>query len=85
MIPAHLRGKLFGIYNATFFLSWGIGGTFFTGPITDYLINSGYDEVYAYTIAYISAAFVVFLGLLIALIIYYRNLKKDEKFIKQLG
>ncbi|OLS20601.1 MAG: hypothetical protein HeimC3_39830 [Candidatus Heimdallarchaeota archaeon LC_3] len=84
MIPPHSRGKLFGIYNAAFFLSWGIGGTFFTGPITDYLINSNFDEVYAYTVAYISAALVVFLGLILALFIYYKYSKKHEKLSKQL-
>ncbi|MHA1474249.1 MAG: MFS transporter [Promethearchaeota archaeon] len=37
LIPQERRGRLFGIYNATFFLSWGVGSTFVIGPIIDRL------------------------------------------------
>ncbi|MHA1887001.1 MAG: MFS transporter, partial [Promethearchaeota archaeon] len=38
LIPEVKRAKRFGIYNATFFLSWGLAGTIFIGPIVDSLI-----------------------------------------------
>jgi MFS family permease len=72
IIPVHLRGKLFGFYNAVFFLSWGVGGTFFTGPITDFLITSGFGEIYAYTIAFISASFVVLIGIILSFLTYLK-------------
>ena len=42
-IPSKLRGKYFGYYNAVFFLSFGMGTTLVTGPISDILIDSHFD------------------------------------------
>jgi MFS family permease len=72
LIPPKNRAKFFGIYNATFFLSWGLAGTFLAGPITDYLISSGTFEVTAYQVAFLAAAFVTTLGLLILLVLLIR-------------
>jgi MFS family permease len=78
IIPVYLRGRLYGFYNAVFFLSWGIGGTFFTGPITDFLISSGFGEIFAYTIAFISASVIVFLGILLSFLTYLKYPKPEK-------
>ncbi|MFX0201419.1 MAG: MFS transporter, partial [Candidatus Hodarchaeota archaeon] len=44
LIPLKNRAKLFGVYNATFFLSWGIAGTVVAGPVTDLMILAGTTE-----------------------------------------
>ncbi|MHA1518844.1 MAG: MFS transporter [Promethearchaeota archaeon] len=78
LIPEEKRAKHFGIYNASFFLSWGLAGTLIIGPVVDSLITSGETEIFAYRIAFYIAmlitgiGFVIFVGLLI-----YR--KKIEK------
>jgi MFS family permease len=69
LIPPRNRAKFFGIYNATFFLSWGLAGTILAGPITDYLISVGALEVIAYQTAFLASAFVTTIGLLILLIL----------------
>ena len=46
-IPAEKRGELFSIFNATFFLSWGVAATCITGPLTDILIAMGRTQVFA--------------------------------------
>ncbi len=69
LIPSRLRAKLFAVYNATFFLSWGIAGTIISGPIIDTLISEGTSEVFAYQIGFLIAAIICFFGLLIFLIL----------------
>jgi len=44
LIPSKSRAKLFGVYNTTFFLSWGLAGTLISGPLIDFLLNSGFEE-----------------------------------------
>jgi MFS family permease len=78
-IPSNVRGKYFGYYNTIFFLSFGIGTTLLTGPLSDYLISINYDHVFAYSIAYLVAAFVVAVGLIIALILYIQTKKNESK------
>jgi len=65
LIPAKQRAKGFGIFNATFFLSWGMAGTFLTGPIIDFQLNSGVAEVLAYRQAFLAATVVTTIGFLI--------------------
>jgi MFS family permease len=65
LIPSRMRAKLFAVYNATFFLSWGIAGTLISGPIIDILIRDGASEVFAYQMGFIIAAIICFIGLLI--------------------
>lgn len=65
LIPAKNRAKLFGVYNATFFLSWGIAGTVIAGPVTDLLIMAGTTEVFAYQAAFLAGAVVTFIGIII--------------------
>jgi len=69
LIPSRIRAKLFAVYNATFFLSWGIAGTLISGPIIDTLIREGTSEVFAYQIGFVIAAIISLLGLLIFLIL----------------
>ena len=45
LIPSKVRAKLFGVYNMTFFLSWGLACTIISGPLIDYLLNNGFEEV----------------------------------------
>ena len=64
LIPAGRRGRLFSIYNATFFLSWGLAGTLIAGPVTDLLIGAGADEGFAYRMSFLTAAILTGAGLL---------------------
>ena len=65
LIPPKKRAKLFSIFNATFFLSWGIAGTFIVGPITDMLMAYGASEVFSYQMAFVSAAVITLIGFFI--------------------
>ena len=65
LIPAKIRAKLFGVYNTTFFLSWGIAGTLISAPIIDLLIYHGISEVIAYVVSFLVAAGITVIGLLI--------------------
>jgi MFS family permease len=64
LIPAGRRGRLFSIYNATFFLSWGLAGTLIAGPVTDLLIGAGAEEGFAYRMSFLAAALLTGAGLL---------------------
>ena len=65
LIPPEKRGKQFALFNATFFLSWGIPATFITGPIVDQLIKSGATPIFSYKISFVAAAILVIVGALI--------------------
>ena len=65
LIPARMRGKLFAVYNTTFFLSWGLAGTLISGPIIDILLREGTSAVFAYQIGFFIAAIICLIGLLI--------------------
>jgi len=73
LIPPEKRGKQFALFNATFFLSWGIPGTFITGPVVDYLINLGANQVFSYKISFLAAAILVSVGALILSLIIRNN------------
>lgn len=65
LIPPERRGKLFAVYNATYFLSWGLAGTLIAGPLVDVLIKTGRPEVFSYQMSFIAAAGITFTGLTI--------------------
>jgi len=65
LIPPERRAKFFGIFNATYFLSWGLPGTFIAGPITDLLLSYGASEAFSYQMAFVSAAIMTLIGLFI--------------------
>lgn len=65
MISPEKRAKYFGIFNATFFLSWGTAGTLMAGPLADFLIIIGFTEVFAYQMTFIVGAITTFIGFII--------------------
>ena len=65
LIPSKSRAKLFGVYNTTFFLSWGLACTIISGPLIDFLLNSGFEEVISYQTAFIVGALITGIGLAI--------------------
>ena len=65
LIPARMRGKLFAVYNTTFFLSWGFASTLISGPLIDFLINKGTSEVFAYQVAFLIGSLMCLIGLFI--------------------
>jgi len=69
LIPAKIRAKLFGAYNTTFFLSWGLACTLISGPIIDFLILSGFIEVFSYQVAFLVGALICGIGLLIFILL----------------
>ena len=88
LIPPKKRAKLFGVYNTTFFLSWGLATTIISGPLIDILIGSGINEVIAYQTAFIVGAIITSIGFIIfiflTLLLYIRKQKsnfnkKEEK------
>ena len=79
LIPPEERGKQFALFNATFFLSWGIPGTFITGPIVDQLIRSGATQSFAYKISFLAAAILMFVGVLISLLVIRMNRSAHKK------
>jgi MFS family permease len=62
LIPASKRGKQFAMYNASFFLSWGVPGTFIAGPLVDKLISSGMAQTGAYRLAFVASAVIMIIG-----------------------
>ena len=66
LIPSKVRAKLFGVYNATFFLSWGLACTFISGPLIDFL---GVEKAISYQTAFIVGAIITGIGLVIFLIL----------------
>jgi MFS family permease len=62
LIPPENRARLFGWFNATFFLSWGLAGTFIAGPAIDWLIISGARESFAYRVSFCLAALITVIG-----------------------
>ena len=82
LIPSKNRAKLFGVYNTTFFLSWGLACTIISGPLIDFLLNSGFEEVISYQAAFIVGALITGIGLVIFLVLeIWLNPKilKDKK------
>lgn len=76
LIPAERRGFLFGLFNATLFLSWGVAGTLIAGPIVDLLLHAGFNPGLAYRAAYLSGLVMVTIGLLILVFLIFIMLPK---------
>ncbi|UCC18837.1 MAG: MFS transporter [Promethearchaeota archaeon] len=85
LIPAKIRGKLFAVYNTTFFLSWGTASTFISGPLIDFLISQGTSEVFAYQMGFLIGASMCLIGLIIfiSLEIWLIVKKRDNKLNKK--
>ena len=78
LIPYKKRAKLFGVYNASFFVSWGVGATFIVGPIIDSLLNRATSEVFAYSMGFLASVLITSVGLGILLWLEFL-LKKAKK------
>jgi MFS family permease len=39
LIPHSSQGRMFALFNAIFFISWGLAGTLIAGPIVDYFMR----------------------------------------------
>ena len=65
LIPPAKRARYFGLFNATYFLSWGVAGTLIVGPLTDVLISRSTAEVLAYRMAFVSVSVLTLLGVII--------------------
>ncbi len=74
-IPAQKRGRLLAVFNATFFLSWGIAGTLISGPITDGLIALGKLETYAYMASFNASALITLAGVATLLLLFHLEKK----------
>ncbi len=70
-IPAQKRGTLFAVFNATFFLSWGMAGTLIAGPITDGLIYLGKLETYAYMASFNASALITLSGVVVLFVLFH--------------
>jgi MFS family permease len=82
LIPPKNRAKLFGVYNTTFFLSWGLPATLISGPLIDLLINGGINKVIAFQTAFIVASLITSIGFIIFIILtilLYVKKKKERK------
>ena len=71
LIPAHMRGRLFGWFNGTFFLSFGLAGTLIAGPIVDGLIAAGRPDAAAYRVSFLAAAGLTIIGMFIQAALLY--------------
>lgn len=76
LIPPQSRGRRFAWFNGTFFLSFGVGGTLFAGPIIDGLIAAGYPQAWAYQVSFMAAAGLTTVGFLIQAALFYRLRRK---------
>jgi len=62
LIPPQKRGRLFAWFNATFFLSFGMGGTLIAGPLVDGLVAAGYAQPWAYRVSFGAGAALTVVG-----------------------
>ena len=76
-IPPEKRGAYFALFNASLFLSWGVGATLISGPVTDGLMAMGSSESSAYMASFIACAVVALAGIL-ALFLLFRMEKKRK-------
>jgi len=65
LIPPQQRGRRFGLFNATFFLSWGLAGTLIAGPLVDLLLQQGIAADAAYRWAYAAAVVITLAGVVL--------------------
>ncbi len=72
-IPPEQRARRFAWFNATFFLSWGLPGTFAVGPLVDFLISKGYAEPNAYRASFAFAAGLVLTGLVVQSVLLFHK------------
>ncbi len=79
LIPPLERGRFFGMFNATMFLSWGLAGTVITGPLIDLLIQRGVAELFAYQLAFLTSVIITSIGLGILAYLVFGVMKSAKK------
>ena len=84
LIPYEKRARRFALYNATFFLSWGLSGTILIAPIVDSLLLKGLGEVFSYRVGFLIAAGITLIGLLLffGLVLYTRKIKVRNEILE---
>jgi len=81
LIPPEKRGKQFALFNATFFLSWGLPGTLIAGPIVDELMRLGATQIFSYRMSFLTAAVLVLAGALVSLwVVRLSRTVRERKF-----
>jgi MFS family permease len=65
LIPPEERARQFALFNATLFLSWGIGATFIAGPLVDMLIRAGFGQILSYKMSFVSAIVLIVIGIIV--------------------
>ncbi|OGP60870.1 MAG: hypothetical protein A2V65_10795 [Deltaproteobacteria bacterium RBG_13_49_15] len=83
LISPKTRARFFGIFNATFFLSWGLAGTLLVGPVADYLMAKGVPQDVSYRISFSFAAGVTFIGLILLAVLMSTSWFKRKTPISQ--
>ena len=78
LIPSERRARLFGVYNASFFLSWGVGSTFIIGPVIDIAIENNTPIEAAYRSAFLVASLITMVGLGLLLLTIYLERKRGK-------
>ncbi len=69
-IPPERRGKYFALFNATFFLSWGVAATLIAGPVTDGLLAMGKTESQAYMASFNACGLITLAGVIVLMGLY---------------
>ncbi len=77
-IPAGKRGTYFAMFNATFFLSWGVGSTLIAGPLTDGLMAAGHSDTFAYMASFNACGLVTLSGVLVLFLLYYMEARQKK-------
>ncbi len=85
LIPPEKRGKHFAIFNATFFLSWGLPATFITGPLVDFLIKKGSKATFAYRASFLVASLIVASGLVTLFVMNRKKPSAETVTVKNQG
>lgn len=78
LMPPENRARLFGLFNATFFLSWGLAGTFIAGPAIDWLVVTGTAETFAYRVSFLLAAAVTVIGFVIECLLVKKQSARSQ-------
>jgi len=78
LISPKTRARFFSVFNATFFLSWGLAGTLIVGPAADLLMTRGIPEALSYRISFALAAGITGIGLIIVAA-FIRQKKRPAK------
>jgi MFS family permease len=80
LIPPAQRGRRFGLFNATFFLSWGLAGTLVAGPLVDVLLHMGYTAELAYRWSYYAAVVITLAGFALLTVLVFMLMPRSTPY-----